>query len=157
MTQGGGGGGWQQGFDFRNTAGFVSDPAGDIRCAGDHGLSYERQWGDLRMGETPDWYKGGIALRSRIRGWQGSTSPPTALPATFYVDLPSPGTYNMSLAMGDAGYQECWAQCQVQFLDGNTVVATITKGQTNQNYFDDARGNNWSGGSLADTATLASR
>ena len=26
-------------------------------------------------------------------------------PATFYVDLPSAGTYNLSLAMGDAGYQ----------------------------------------------------
>ena len=28
-------------------------------------------------------------------------------PATFYVDLPSAGTYNLSLAMGDAGYQQC--------------------------------------------------
>ena len=26
-------------------------------------------------------------------------------PATFYVDLPSAGTYNLSLAMGDDGYR----------------------------------------------------
>ena len=43
-------------------------------------------------------------------------------PATFNVDLPSPGTYNLSLALGDAGYQACWVQCQIQFLDGNTVT-----------------------------------
>ena len=65
-------------------------------------------------------------------------------PATFYVDLPSPGTYNLSLAMGDAGYQECWVQCQIQFLDGNTVLATVTEGSTNLGYFYDAKGNNWS-------------
>ena len=65
-------------------------------------------------------------------------------PATFHVDLPSPGTYNVSLAMGDAGYQECWVQCQIQFLDGNTVLATLTEGTTNLGYFYDAVGNNWS-------------
>ena len=43
-------------------------------------------------------------------------------PATFYVNLPSAGTYNLSLAMGDAGYTQCWTQCRVQFLDGSTVV-----------------------------------
>jgi uncharacterized membrane protein len=65
-------------------------------------------------------------------------------PATFYVDLPSPGTYNLSLAMGDAGYEECWVQCQVQFLDGNTVLATVTAGVTGLGYFYDAVGSNWS-------------
>ena len=46
--------------------------------------------------------------------------------------------------MGDAGYQQCWVQCQIQFLDGNTVLATLTEGQTNLGYFYDAKGNNWS-------------
>ncbi len=65
-------------------------------------------------------------------------------PGTFYVDLPSPGTYNVSLAMGDAGYGQCSRQCQVQFLDGSTVLATVTTGVINQGYFYDAKGNNWS-------------
>ena len=42
--------------------------------------------------------------------------------------LPAPGTYSLSLAMGDDGYPACWVQCQVQFLDGSTVLATITGG-----------------------------
>ena len=65
-------------------------------------------------------------------------------PATFYVDLPAPGTYSLSLAMGDAGYEECWSQCQIQFLDGNTMLATVTGGDTKLGYFYDAAGNNWS-------------
>ena len=64
--------------------------------------------------------------------------------ATFYVNLPSGGTYNLSLAMGDEGYTQCWTQCQVQFLDGSTVVATVTEGVTGLGYFYDATGHNWS-------------
>ena len=51
-------------------------------------------------------------------------------PATFSVDLPASGTYNLSLAMGDAGYQQCRIQCQIQFFDGNTLVATVNGGLT---------------------------
>jgi len=60
------------------------------------------------------------------------------------VDLPSPGTYSLSVALGDAGYQQCWVQCQVQFLDGSTVLATLTVGSTQLGYFYDAQGKNWS-------------
>ena len=35
-------------------------------------------------------------------------------------------------------------QCQVQFLDGSTVLATVSGGATNGGYFYDATGNNWS-------------
>src|SRR5208337_3349184 len=65
-------------------------------------------------------------------------------PGAFYVDLPAPGTYNLSLAMGDAGYSECGTLCQVQFLDGANVLATVTGGSTKLGYFYDAQGNNWS-------------
>jgi len=54
------------------------------------------------------------------------------LPATFYVDLPSAGTYNLSLVMGDAGYGQCFTQWQVQFLDGSTLLATVTGDQPKQ-------------------------
>jgi hypothetical protein len=65
-------------------------------------------------------------------------------PATFYVDLPSSGTYNLTLALGDAGYEQCWVQCQIQFLDGSTVLATVTGGAVNLGYFYDATGKVWS-------------
>ena len=65
-------------------------------------------------------------------------------PATFYVDLPSPGTYNLSLAMGDDSYEDCWKQCLIQFLDGNTVLATVSEGLINLGNFYNATGKNWS-------------
>ena len=70
-------------------------------------------------------------------------------PATFYVNLPSAGTYNLSLAMGDAGYTQCWTQCQVQFLDGSTVVGTVTAGLTGLGYFYDATGTQLVGDGVA--------
>ena len=61
-------------------------------------------------------------------------------PAKFYVDLPSAGTYNLSLAMGDDGYGQCWTQCQVQFLDGSTVVGTVSGGYEGLGYLLRCRG-----------------
>ena len=46
--------------------------------------------------------------------------------------------------MGDASVTQCGTQCQVQFLDGNNVVATVTGGQIAGGYFYDAQGNSWS-------------
>ena len=136
-------GGWQQGFDFRNTAAFVTDPPGDTY------VLPTMNYPTTANGVTFGWVKTSLVqgrdrnakLDPRLAGVNFVTN---GSPATFYVDLPSPGTYNLSLAMGDAGYQECWVQCQIQFLDGNTVLATVTEGSTNLGYFYDAAGNNWS-------------
>jgi hypothetical protein len=66
-------------------------------------------------------------------------------PATFYVDLPLPGIYNLSLAMGDAGTSQCFTTSrQIQFLDGSTVVATVNATGFTRNFFDDATGHLWS-------------
>ena len=135
--------GWQQGFDFRNTAAFVTDPPGDTY------VLPTTKYPTTVNGVTFGWVKTNLvqgrdrkaSLDPRLAGINLVTN---GSPATFYVDLPSPGTYNLSLAMGDAGYQECWVQCQVQFLDGNTVLATLTTGVTGLGYFYDAAGNNWS-------------
>src|SRR5271169_2213204 len=134
---------FQQGFDFRNTATFVTDPSGDTY------VLPTTVYPTKTNGVTYGWVK-----TSLVQGRDRSTSVDPRLaginfvnngaPATFYVDLPSAGTYNLSLAMGDAGYQQCYTQCQVQFLDGSTVLATVTGGRTNAGYFYDATGNNWS-------------
>ena len=136
-------GGWQQGFDFRNTAAFVTDPPGDTY------VLPTMKYPTTANGVTFGWVKTSLVqgrdrnakLDPRLSGVNFATN---GSPATLYVDLPSPGTYNLSLALGDAGYQACWVQCQIQFLDGNTVVATVTKGSTNLGYFYDMAGNNWS-------------
>ncbi|MGC2109879.1 MAG: hypothetical protein WA655_10205, partial [Candidatus Korobacteraceae bacterium] len=151
-------GSWQQGFDFRNSAGFVSDPPGDTDVL--PAMFYPTRG----SGATYGWVRPALVQgRDRNSGQDprlaGINLITNGLPATFNVDLPSAGTYNLSLAMGDAGYEECWVQCQIQFLDGGTVLATLTKGTTNQNYFYDAKGNNWSaaawpGSNLSQQVTL---
>ena len=134
---------WQQGFDFRNTAAFVADPPGDTY------VLPTMKYPTTANGVTFGWVKTSL-VQGRDRSLKvdprlaGINLITNGSPATFYVDLPSPGTYNISLAMGDAGYQECWKQCQIQFLDGNTVLATLSRGSTNLGYFYDAAGNNWS-------------
>src|SRR5271165_2299286 len=134
---------FQQGFDFRNTPSFVTDPAGDAYVLSTtayptkgNGVTYG--WAKTSLVQSRDR---NARLDPRLAGVNFATN---GLPAAFYVDLPSAGTYNLSLAMGDAGYQACWVQCQIQFLDGGTVLATVTEGPTKMGYFYDAAGNNWS-------------
>ena len=147
------------GFDFRSSAGFVTDPPGDTYVLPT--MAYPTK-GD---GFTFGWVKT-MLIQGRDRNAKldprlaGVNVAANGSPATFYVDLPSPGTYNLSLALGDAGYQACWVQCQIQFLDGGTVLATITGGSTQMAYFFDAQGKNWSaaawpGSNLNRQVTLA--
>jgi hypothetical protein len=135
-------GGWQQGFDFRSTSSFVTDPPGDTY------VLPTTTYPTTANGVTYGWVKTLL-----VHGRNRSTSDDPRLaginfvangsPATFYVDLPSAGTYNLSLALGDAGWQECSVECQVQFLDGSTVLATVTGGPIGAGYFYDAQGGRW--------------
>ena len=136
-------GGWAIGFDFRATSNYVTDPPGDTYVLAS--TSYPTSFNGTDFG----WANTNLVQASnrstqidpRLAGINYATN---GSPAIFLVNLPSAGTYNLSLAMGDAGYPECWVQCQIQFLDGNTVLATITEGLTDLGYFYDAQGNNWS-------------
>ena len=158
-SAGGGGGGWQQGFDFRNTPTFVTDPSGDTYVLST--TAYPTKGN----GATYGWVKTSpVSARDRSTSVDprlaGINYVNNASPATFQVQLPSSGTYNLSLAMGDDGYTQCTTQCQVQFLDGSTVLATVTGGSTNAGYFYDAKGKNWSaaawpGSNLSQQVTLA--
>ncbi len=134
---------WQQGFDFRASPNLVTDPPGDTYVVlttvypttgylTTYGWSYTATFSALDRNNSIDPRLAGINYVSN-----GS-------PADFYVDLPAPGTYNLSLAMGDAGYPQCYTQCQIRFFDGNTLLASVSGGPTNQGYFYDAQGNNWS-------------
>jgi len=139
---------WQQGFDFRDTANYVTDPSGDTYVLPT--TVYPTQ----RNGVTFGWEKTSlVGGRDRTRNVDprlaGINFASNGAPATFDVDLPSPGTYNLSLALGDAGYQQCWVQCQVQFFDGSTLLATVSGGTIALGYFYDAQGNKWSSSAWA--------
>jgi hypothetical protein len=144
----------QQGFDFRNTAGFVSDPAGNTVVlpttaypAQANGLTFG--WVDTSLVQGRDR---STSVDPRLAGINFATN---GQPATFYVDLPSPGIYKLSLAMGDAGWEECWVGCQIQFFDSSNLVGTISRGLIQCNYFYDAQGASWSAQAWpASTATL---
>jgi uncharacterized repeat protein (TIGR03803 family) len=134
---------WQQGFDFRGSSGFVTDPPGDTYVilttvyptTGDlttYGWSYTATFSTLDRDNQID---------PRLAGINYTTN---GQPANFYVDLPSPGTYNLTLAMGDAGYPECFALCQITFYDGNNLLTTVSGGPINEGYFYDMQGNSWS-------------
>src|SRR5271165_4650423 len=94
---------FQAGFDFRNTSNFVSDPPGDTYVLPTmmypttvNGLTFG--WTNINLVQGRDRNNG---LDPRLAGVNLATN---GMPATFYVDLPTAGTYNLSLAMGDAGY-----------------------------------------------------
>src|SRR5271157_1591588 len=135
--------GFQQGFDFRNTANFLTDPPGNTYAL--PSTTYPTTVNGVTFGwTTPSLVQARDRSTSVDQRLAGINYVNNGSPATFYVELPSAGTYNVSLAMGDEGYEQCWTQCQVQFLDGSTVLATVTGGPTNPGYFYDAKGDNWS-------------
>ena len=153
------GSGWQQGFDFRNTSTYVTDPSGDTF------VGPTTAYPTKNNGVTFGWVKTNV-VQGRDRNkivdprLAGINYVNNGVPGTFYVDLPSPGTYNLSLALGDAGYAQCWVQCQIQFFDGSTLLATVSGGSISMGYFYDAKGNKWSavawpGSNLSQQVTLA--
>jgi hypothetical protein len=136
-------GAWQQGFDFRNTATFVTDPPGNTSVLPT--TAYPTTVNGVTFGWTNTKPVQGrdrnAALDPRLAGINFAAN---GFPATFYVDLPSAGTYNLSLALGDANWRECWVQCQVQFFDGATLLATVSGGLIASDFFYDAQGDEWS-------------
>jgi uncharacterized membrane protein len=144
------GGSWTQGFDFRYTADFVGDTPDSTY------VLETTAYPTTRNGITFGWVQNSYAAYRAIHPMDRSTQVDPRLagvswvhndsdaPASFNVDLPGPGTYNIALAMGDEGYSTCWTQCEIQFLDGSNVLATVTGGFIRAGYFYDANGTNLS-------------
>lgn len=129
-----------QNFDFRDTAGYVTDPPGNIAV-----LS-TTTYPTVVNGVTFGWLG---AAQSRDRSTTvdprlaGVNFVPNGTPVAFEVDL-APGTYNLSLASGDEGFQSCWAGCSIQLVDGTNVLATLPEAVTQLGFFFDATGANYS-------------
>ena len=82
--------GWQQGFDFRNTAGFVTDPSGNTYILPT--TAYPTKGSGFNCGWVktlpPQGRDRNSHLDPRLAGVSFANN---GLPATFYVDLPAAG------------------------------------------------------------------
>ncbi len=136
---------WQMGFDFRSSITYVADPANDTYVLN------SSHYPVTRNGVTFGW-----ASTTNVHGRNRSTAIDPRLagenyvvnnvaPVSFYVNLPSAGIYDLTIAMGDALYTECYYGCKVQFLDGTKVLATLsTSTRTGAGNFYDANLTLWS-------------
>ena len=97
---------WAIGFDFRASSNYVTDPPGDTYVLAS--TAYPTTFNGVNFGWTNVSL---VQARNRSTGVDprlaGMNYVTNGSPATFYVDLPASGTYNLSLAMGDDGYQAC--------------------------------------------------
>jgi len=132
----------QQGFDFRYTASFVADPAGSIAVLST--TAYPTKANGLTFGWTNtslvDGRDRSTGVDPRLAGINLASN---SQPATFYVDLPSPGTYKLALAMGDEGWEKCAVGCLIQFFDGSNLVGAVKRGDIPAGHFYDAQGTAW--------------
>lgn len=138
------------GFNFRATAGYVTDGGGETYCLGE-----PEAYPTTRSGSTFGWsglVSGDAEVNRnagndrRLAGINYKANDGTQ--ATFRLDLPAPGTYRIRLALGDTVLQ---GDQYVQIRDGGSAVLTIndTTG-TAAGTWDDATGTaynnaNWPG------------
>ncbi len=134
--------GWQQGFNFRGSAGYIGDPPNTTHVLAT--MSYPTTVGGVTFGwANPSAVQGrdrSTTVDPRLAGINFATN---GTPATFAVNLPSPGSYNLALAMGDVGFRQCWVSCQIQFFDGATLLGTVV-GTPAMAYFYDPSDHDWS-------------
>ena len=137
-------GGWQQGFDFRNTAAFVTDPPGDTYVLST--TAYPTKGNGVTYG----WVKTYPVQGSRSQCQAGSAAGRDQLrQQRFASDVlcgPAVGGYLQPVAghggcrlRGNAG-----CSARFSFWMATPYVATLTEGVTNLGYFYDATGKNWS-------------
>jgi hypothetical protein len=123
-----------QGIEFRNTAGFVTTLAGDdaehSAGAGFYGVStYPRT---TAQGQTVGWeFVAGISTRDRNSGIDarlaGGHFNGTTAKEIYRIDLPTSGTKNIRLAMGDNNYT---TNTDTEVFDTTTSLGVLTSGTT---------------------------
>lgn len=133
---------WSFGANFRDTVEHAVDPAGYVPVLGDKSM-YPQAEGGVTFG----WV--GIE-EDAGRDRNGSTDPRLqgvnktfndGGPASFFIELPSAGDYNVCLALGDLEFDHPAQYAEVR--DGDTTLAVIA-GSTVAGRFLDARGGSWS-------------
>ena len=134
------------GFNFRATSGYVTDPAGTTYSIGD-------AYPQTRNGITFGWTTAPTGVRDRsttvdhrLAGvcFEGSNNT-----ATFQVDLPAAGTYNIGCADGDAGFNGVGGI--ITIFDNTTQKYQITENASTAGQWEDINGTNFT----SDTAFFA--
>jgi hypothetical protein len=114
---------FDQGIDFRSTAGFVTDPTGCDREIGTT-ANYPRTsaqgntvgWEDAPVGAT----NRSAAVDARLAGIAFASN---GTPKRYRIDLPSSGWYRITLALGDAGANA--RNQSVGVYDNTTIVSHV--------------------------------
>jgi hypothetical protein len=149
-----------KGFNFRQTSGFVTDAAGDACVTS--GDNYPVVFANgitggfsVAVGQDRD-RDGGIDARLA-----GLVYASASTPATFQIDLPSAGTYDIRLAIGDASFANGTATA-VTVRDNATDLITLTGLSPGAGQFYDATGvlrtsaADWVSNNAASTQVFAS-
>jgi hypothetical protein len=134
---------FQVGFDFRLTQSFVTDKSPNLPVL--PSFQYPIQGPGVTFGWTNlNLVQGRDRVSSNDPRLAGVDIAINGYPASFLVDLPAPGTYVLSLALGDAGYSSCWVKCAVLFYDGVTLLKEVDSGSIPPQYFADMLSAQWS-------------
>jgi len=150
---------WDKGFNFRATAGYVTDGPNETYVIGDAypvtRNSVTFGWLDSIGSQTRDRLSSGDV---RLAGINYAVNTPAV--KRFQVDLPATGDYIITLAMGDATFSHSYAS--IEFLDNTTSLATLTGiVLSSAGYFCDAAGTvhtsqaNWIANEVTITKTFA--
>ena len=135
---------WDKGFNFRDTAAYVTDGTNET-----YALEFAKEsYPTTRNGVTFGWEQATFddvnrdsTVDRRLAGIVYVHNDGAATQANFRVDLPATGDYTITLALGDTGFAQNAQYWQLK--DTTTALATIndTNGTAADNY-DDATGVN---------------
>src|SRR3990172_2505210 len=152
-----------QGINFRATAGYVTDPTGttyQTATTANYPFTTPQGnnvgWEAALVGGTRDR---STTVNARLAGINYTAASATAKKYRF--DLPAAGSYNVRVAMGDAGSSN-GAYCQL--FDNVTLLSTLVTDHTNTgaagNFYDATdtllTAATWPGSNTAYAATFAS-
>ncbi len=151
------------GFNFRGSSGYVTDPANTTYSLGN---TFEANYPITRAGYTFGWDPAGSGQVDfgvdrnsgndpRLAGIVFYNGGPAA---TFQLDLPNAGTFDIYLAIGDAVGGT--GLTTVTLKDNTTTLWSVTQASTTGNSFTDAQGNeytaaNWPANNMPQAATFA--
>lgn len=152
---------WDKGFNFRQSAGYVTDGANETYVQGG-GIGFD-SYPTTRNGVTFGWEDTpsgdrdrNNALDRRLAGMHYNT---TGATVRFRVDLPAAGDYSVRLAMGDASNKS--GNSFSELRDTTTVLTSLTDEALNATHSKDITGTKhtfaaWPGSNSAQTFTFAS-
>ena len=129
------------GINFRATAGFVTDLHGEAAALPNS--RYPTTRGGLTFGWTagaPDSRDRDATTDPRLAGFAFVSN--EKAPATFTLDLPAPGAYEIAIAMGDPENDQCSLGCKLEIRDGDKTLFVLTPKGTKKGFVD-AQGHDW--------------